>query len=360
MNAGPRFPVIVLDNGALTRASIERVAGYASRVTLLGGERQPDLARVLRASGVDAVLAGRPHAGIADALSAAFDDSGAMVAAGPPLDGPALLADVDGWLGDHGASGCLVHLVAPHPVRTTRVVTWSEPASTWAPDIARGAAALLHGRVDALAPQAPGIAGGLLESPTGDLVLVAAACPPYAALSAQRVDSRGVNAAEVIHAILTDTGLTVTNRTHLGIDVRVRLGRVGDPATDLGRHEASLPPGGRLDLDHRDLDYLGGEEPPSAVLRQWSHESEIVYEGGTRRINGVDVRYRDDAGSTLATASHGSHRGLVVGVTATQIAEDIGAQLPSASRRYAHELAPSTLTLPDALRALHTPLAQRV
>jgi len=159
-----------------------------------------------------------------------------------------------------------------------------------------------------------------------------------------------------VHVELTEHGLHLSNRTSYDIRLRVRLGAVGDPSRDIATVERSLSSHQEATVDGEDLGAVRKLRPPDAVRRHWSHTTQTVFEGGERRINGVDLCYADTTGRVLATASHGSHRGLVVGVTAQDIAADLAStSAPNAlAARYAAERARPGLELAALLSRLST------
>lgn len=188
----------------------------------------------------------------------------------------------------------------------------------------------------------PGAVAPVLAQADADVVLIATrlAPPEQAPAGSPGAEASGrptVKASDVIHAVLTDAGLVVTNRTSWAVDLRVRLGRADAPDADLASLDLTLRPGGSATVPVADLGVVGALPGPEAVVRHWSHETGVVFEGGERRINGVDVRYRLPDGTSAGVASHGSHRGLVVGVAGGDIARDLGANQDSLPRLWAGE-----------------------
>jgi hypothetical protein len=349
----PMPSVVVFDDGALTRRAIERIARYAGRAIVLGGARCDALCNLLASHGVLAERGDRPATGIADALTTAVESGSALVAIGPPLDGRALVTEIDAWLANTGTTGCIVHTVAPAAIEAMQVAAWTQASGSWATGVASAFARALHERVDVAATATPEAVGARVESAHGDLLLVCAkTAAPLLAVPSQVSRPPALTAAEIIHVILTDRGLVVTNRTRFSVDIRVRLGSVASPDRDLGAVEASLAPRSEVVYGPEELSFLAAEEAPVPVLRQWSHEAEIVYESGSRRINSVDIRYLDEEGKPLATMRHSSRPGLVVGVTATEIARAVGAILDSAGRRYAAMAAERPATGGEVVSAL--------
>jgi hypothetical protein len=332
----PRPSVVVFDDGALTRRAVERIARYAGRAIVLGGARCDALCGLLASHGVSAERGDRPATDIGDALTTAVESGSALVAIGPPLDGRALVAGIDAWLARAATTGCIVHTIAPVATEAMQVVAWTPASGSWATGIASAFARALNERVDVAAAATPEAVGARVESAPGDLLLVCAkTAAPRPAGPSPVSGPPALTAAEIIHVILTDRGMVVTNRTRFSVGVQVHLGSVASPDRDLGIVEASLAPRSEIVYGPEELSFLAAEEAPVPVLRQWSHEAETVYEGGTRRITSVDVQYQDEEGRTLAITRHSSRTGLVVGVTATEIARAVGATLESAGRRYA-------------------------
>lgn len=334
-----RVPVVVFDDGSLTRRGLERVARYASAVELLGGTRIPALVSVVESLGVPAIP-GPPDAGLSRAAAAA-SNSAAVLVTGTPLDARAWLESIRSAAGESGTGGIAVHVPAPGHTDTVTLCTAGAAAATWA--VPLGAA---FGQVSGLRPpmgRAAAVpverAAELLDAEGTDSLFVFAdlPCPdnPQTEDSAVPEPRYRVSAAAAILAVLTDTGLDLTNRAPVTAGLRVRFGTPGSAETDIGAAEMELAPRESTRIPYESLPFLAGLEPPAAVVRHWSHETETVYDGGSIRINGLDVHYLDEEAGTIAVRSYGTRQGLHVGVVAPQLAEALGSGLRTAAGEYA-------------------------
>lgn len=191
---------------------------------------------------------------------------------GPPFDAEEFVASLAGWAGEGG--GSLVHVLAPRPTQPVRVLPAVPDAAGWVPLVA---GVLRDGwgvRVDAR----PGAVAPVLAQADADVVLIATrlAPPEQAPAGSPGAEASGrptVKASDVIHAVLTDAGLVVTNRTSWAVDLRVRLGRADAPDADLASLDLTLRPGGSATVPVADLGVVGALPGPEAVVRHWSHET---------------------------------------------------------------------------------------
>lgn len=348
---------MVFDDGSLTRRGLERVARYASAVELVGGTRTETLSSVFDSLGVP-VRPGSPEAGLAEAAETAAADA-AILVTGTPLDARAWLKSVRNAAEEPGSGGIAVHVPAPGHTDTVTLCAAGPGAATWT--VPLGAA---FGQASGLRPPMgrPAVvpyerAPELLESDGTDSLLVFANREyPAAEQPAEQPPAAEpryrVSAAAAILAVLTDTGLDLTNRAPVTVALRVRFGQTGSGELDSGSAEAVLAPRQSAHLPYESLRFLAGLEPPAAVVRHWSHETETVYDGGTVRINGLDVRYLDEDGGTIAVRSYGTAQGLHVGVVAPQLVEALGSSLRTAADEYARMGEKRRAQLDEILRLL--------
>ena len=337
-----RVPVVVFDDGSLTRRGLERVARFASSVELIGGTRAETLASVFDSLGVP-VRAGSPgippEAGLRQAAAAAAAGAAVLVT-GTPLDAGAWLKSVRTAAEEPGFGGLIVHVPAPGQTDTVTLCAAGPGADTWTVPVSAA-----FGQASGLRPpmgRSPAVpfelAGELLEADGTDSLFVFAGSPyprqePKETAGAE--PRYRVSAAATILAVLTDTGLDLTNRAPVTTALRVRFGSPGSGETDIGAAEAELAPRESTHVPYEALGFLAGLEPPAAVVRHWSHETETVYDGGGIRINGLDVRYLDEDGGTIAVRSYGTRQGLHVGVVAPELVEALGSSLRTAAGEYA-------------------------
>ena len=327
-----RVRVVVLDDGSINRSAVCRLAVYTGQDVAVVGPRPERLARALSEVGVAARTVVDDEA----AASPLSELDAEIIVVGPPFDGAELTDRVQDLV--RSGAGRLVHVLSPRGDRPPMVVAATRGAFGW---VHRVAATLRDTWGVPVAPAADVLApGSKTVASEGDLIVVITrAAAPDAQVPRAAVTST-VGAADIIHAVLTDGGLVVTNRTPLIVDVQVRLGRTGNADEDLAVTEFTLYPGQARMVEARKLDAVGALPGPVAMVRHWSHETETVYEGGQRRINGVDVCYRNAEGKILATAHHGSHRGLTVGITGDRITRDLHGVQQSLPQRWADQERP--------------------
>ena len=368
-------PAVVLDDGSLTRSALARLSSiYPALDVHVIGLRADLISSLLTDMGVRAHQAPcTPSATSHDRLEQAIatvDTLGeGLLLTGPPLDGADMLRVLDDHTRDRGL---VLHVLAPSGSGShARVLAQTPEARGWDPVVGRVLAQTWGEYVSTTAGTAR---AEDLENGTTDVVVVAVRSGPDRSLlptdgthtatrprgpSPLQGPSRApiaIGAADIVHVELTEHGLHLSNRTSYDIRLRVRLGAVGDPSRDIATVERSLSSHQEATVDGEDLGAVRRLRPPDAVRRHWSHTTQTVFEGGERRINGVDLCYADTTGRVLATASHGSHRGLVVGVTAQDIAADLAStSAPNAlAARYAAERARPGLELAALLSRLST------
>lgn len=340
----PGVRVMVLDDGSINRSAAGRLAVYAGQDVTIVGRSPARLAHALSEFGVTARTVIDD-----DAASRPLSQWDAeIIVVGPPFDNAELADRVQELT--HTGTGHLVHVLSPSGNHPKVVVAATRDAVGWA----RPVAATLRDTWGIPVTATTGLLtdGSVITDTSGDLIIVVTmATVPNDVPAPAPVSTPAVGAADIVHTMLTDDGLVVTNRTPLTVDVRVRLGRMGNVDDDLAQLEFTLPPGRIHTFGKGELGAVEDLPGPMATVRHWSHETETVYEGGQRRINGVDVRYRDVGGVTLAAARYDSQRGLTVGVTGDRIARDLGAAQCSLPRRWAGQRT-STRSLGELLRQI--------
>ena len=356
-----RVPVVIFDDGSLTRAGLERVARYASEATVLGGVRGPSLARLLGNLGVPVRESDSPGAGVDTAVELAASRAAVLVT-GVPLDTQEWTAALVGAARATGRCGILTHVPDSGHTGSVAVAALTTHAPSWADPTGQafGALALLHAETSG--PRnvsSPAEAAGLLDLPGTDRLFICAAVPyPEPETAPAPAPVYPVTAADTVLAVLTDSTLEVTNRCPVAVRVRVRLGAAGAEARDLGAVETELAPRESASHPLQEAAFLAGLEPPGAVVRHWSHETETVYDGGTIRINGLDLRFLDAGGGTIAVGSYGSRQGLHVGVNSPELGRALGSSLTSVADQYARMAVRRSAALSDLLGQLAGPLEQ--
>jgi hypothetical protein len=149
-----------------------------------------------------------------------------------------------------------------------------------------------------------------------------------------------IRASDVIHVRLTDTALELTNRTCHRVRLRIALGSSAEPGRVHAVFEARLEPGESL---AEPTDAVAGLAPPTRVLRQWSHESGEVYEGGDRRILRVEAAVLAADGRTHAERAYEPRNGLSFSATAGDLKALLGSE---AARAFHLGAAPSRAAVP--------------
>lgn len=339
---------VLWDDGALTRAGCARVAVLVDEVVLAGFAHP---APVLAALGNDVRARVSPVVvrDLGDALALARDVGASLLAVGTPFDAAEWAAKLlSSWRA--APAPLVVHVVHSGPSRRAVVMGVEAAGRSWAGPLQRALARQRGPGSEVTVAAAGASIAEVVSRAAGDVFVVLSARPhPEPADVVPREPVR-VAASDVVHAILTDVGLEVTNRTGFAVDVRVRLGVVSDPDDDVVTVQVALEPAAARTFTDDELGALAAVPAPQPVLRQWSHEAEVVYEGGQRRINGVDVRFHDPGGGPPAVVSHGSHRGLVVGITSRDIARAIDASLTVVAGSYAR--ADGAESVPEILARL--------
>lgn len=336
---------MVLDDGSINRSAAGRLAVYGGQDVTVVGRSPARLAHALSEFGVTARTVTDD-----DAASRPLSQWDAeIIVVGPPFDSAELADRVQELT--HTGTGRLVHVLSPNGNHPKVVVAATRGAVGWV----RPVAATLRDTWGIPVTVTTGVLtdGPVINDASGDLIIVVTmATVPNDVPAPASVSTPAVGAADIVHTMLTDDGLVVTNRTPLTVDVRVRLGRMGNVDDDLAQLEFTLPPGRVHTFGKGELGAVEDLPGPVATVRHWSHETETVYEGGQRRINGVDVHYRDVGGVTLAAAHYDSRRGLTVGITGDQIARDLGAAQCSLPRRWAGQGTSTRSSLGELLRQI--------
>lgn len=351
-----RVPVVVFDDGSLTRNGLERVARYASEAHLVGGVRGPALAGLLGGLGVPVREQATAVAGIGSAAELAASRAAVLVT-GTPLDPQGWLTALAATADGIRRNGLVVHVPAAGHTGSAAVTALTPAAQSWTGPLgaAFGTLAALHADTSA----GSGEAADVLEAGAADCLFISAAVPyPEQVPEPAAAPAYALSAADTVLAVLTDTAIEVTNRSPVRVRVRVRLGAAGEPAQDLGAVEADLDSGVSGSFALADVRPLAGLEPPHGVERHWSHETETVYDGGTIRINGLDIRFLDVDGETIAVGSYGTRQGLHVGVNASELGKVLGSSLTSVAAAFERMAARRGAALADLLGLLATPREQ--
>ncbi len=338
----PVEPAAVLwDEGALTRSGAEKFAKLAQSVALTAGPRQAPLVAALETVGVSTASLTNQPATIVEALDlAASAGPTTFLGLGAPFDPETWLEELrHAWKGSD-LTGLVV--VVPGGDGPETIIALTRDATDYLRSVRdcwtemlgapanRDAAVLPFGSSEA--------AARALMNPPGDVVIVLADNPLAESVAKTPVPEGAprwrINASDTVHAILTDEGLVVTNRTDLRVELEIRVGDArGNVLTELS---ADLEPRGSITFTDAQLGEVEALPPPVAVLRQWSHEGEGVDEGGERRLQGITVRYcAPDTGELLAQSTFGNPNSLVSAVVSPEISRSLGRHVPTMARRLA-------------------------
>lgn len=324
---------VLWDEGALTRTSAERFAELVGRVAVTAGPRQPALVRALGHSA--SPLRTQPESvGAALLLLGAEGRRDLFLGVGAPFDAEESAAELcEGW---QAASPHLPGAVVVIPATSgpLTVVSMTEAAATYAPAV-RSALVETWGLdpTESHLLETPGAAsiGLALRGAVGPLAVVCATKASQLSAPTRNPQKRRIGAADTIHVVVRDTDLQVTNRTDLPVRLRIRLGAAGGDV--LEQFDLELPARGLISLPDARLGEVAKLAPPQPEMRQWSHEAEVVYEGGERRIHGVTAQFLDADGSALATTSFGHPDSLVSSMVSPEIARALDGSAPTVAGR---------------------------
>lgn len=356
-NAAPLAGVL-WDEGGLTKDGAVRFCALASPVLLTPGPRNAVLKQAAGAAlgdtddavdltpqTVDQVLAGVSFAGPI-----------AFLGAGAPFDARSWVTELEVALERSGLAGLVIVIPGPKSGPFS-VLPLTTAARSYIPLIQNGiATGLGHSTSGHSVPGSSSSPDAYedanlervvaaLENQIGDIAL-AYATRPYTlsgGRSAQPRPKAMVGAADVIHVIMKDTCMEVTNRTAIPVELRIHLGAPGGEIMET--LEVFLEPRSARTFAPEELGSVGLLPPPQPELRQWSHEAEVVYEGGQRRIHLVEVHYLrmlpDPDGKpggqyqVIGADQFGSLDAVVSGTVSTEISRAIGKHSRSMGERMA-------------------------
>lgn len=340
---------ILWDQGGLTKQGATRFASLADSVTLTSGPRQETLKQAVggkltsdqEAPSNEPLAMSEVLASIQDRTQGSGKTPATFLGTGAPFDPNQWSEDVTHALSQSQIEGLVVIVPGPSTGPLT-MVPLTEAARSFVPLIQSGIAGALGHTSPGTGPDASAgptsgarAAANALENSIGDVALVYAANP----FKDSRVapPKPKVGAADVVHVIMKDTGLEATNRTDMPIQLRIHLGKPGGAI--LETLEVFLEPRSARFFTPEELGSVGLLQPPTPELRQWSHEAEVVYEGGERRIHLVEVHYlapksaSDETESdyqVIGTDQFGSPDAVVSGTVSTEISR--------ATRNSAHSM----------------------
>ncbi|PPG30529.1 hypothetical protein [Pseudoclavibacter sp. RFBB5] len=135
-----------------------------------------------------------------------------------------------------------------------------------------------------------------------------------------------IRASDIIHASLTDQELVLTNRTALRVRLTAALGAASPPGTAAAQIAADLAPGESRHIDTESIPALAELAAPTAVMRNWSHSSSEVYEGGERRLLALSVGVLGDDEGIVRERGYDVPNGLDFAITASQLRILVGAE----------------------------------
>mgnify|MGYP006945313360 CR=1 FL=1 len=327
------LPGILWDQGGLTKDGASRFAGLAQPVLLTAGPRQELLRSALGQGVVGTTQAGDGTADAARVVALAKEGLGpspvVFLGVGAPFDAREWCEELERALVGSEISGLVVVVPGPGSGPLT-MVPLTDAARSYIPLVQNGIAAALGHKSPGLAGNASGFIEGaaVLENQIGDVVLLYAT---HQHSDAQKPRPRPkIGAADTVHVIMKDNGLEVTNRTDMPVELRIHLGSPGGEI--LETLEVFLQPRSAEFFHPEQLGSVGALEPPAAELRQWSHEAEVVYQGGERRIHLVEIHYLQDSSQNqdrqnhqvIGTGRFGSPDAVVSGAVSTEIAKALG------------------------------------
>lgn len=344
-------PVAALlwDEGTLTRESLLCLSGFLRKVTITAGSRQAQLQQALETGLTDADLVAVvaeqpvvPAEAIRLAERLARDDQEAgvplgVLVAGTPFDAQTWVEELVDSLAESNLEGLIVLVPGP-PGSSLTTVALTEQAAQYAVLLRNGLAESLGGQVAGGGPVPVGssVAIETIRSQTGHVALVFATKAYQTGL--EEPPHAPIGAADVVHVIMTDTGMEVTNRTGMVVEMRIHLGPAGGEIAEV--IPVRLSPRDSRFFGPGELGVVGTLDPPKPELREWSHEAAVVYEGGDRRIHRVEIRYltADDATGPAVVGEDvfGSRDGVVAGTISTEIAQAIGVASNSVGRRLSY------------------------
>ena len=328
-----RPDLLLWDHGSLTRENVTGLGGLTQRIWVTAGPRSLQLREALNATlpaGTVTDLVESAHSPEAAVrLAAALEGPAPILVTGFPFDAQTWVQDLIAALHQTHIEG-FATLIPGAPGAPLTSVALTPEAVGYSILIRAGLADALGVGVAAAGgvPQGESAAVSAVRNQNGPVLLIWATKEYQPALP--EPSAKPVRASDIIHAILNDTGLEVTNRTDMSAELSVKLGSAdGTVKTTLN---LVLKPGERRDFSAEELGEVGKLSPPSPELRQWSHEAQVVYVGGERRIHGVSVRYLSGS-SVLGEDTFGAPNALVVATVSTEIARATGRSARSVSRR---------------------------
>lgn len=334
---------LLWDEGALTHPGLNRFIKLVDSLMVTAGPRQTVLAEAARdLVGNDKrveMLPSHPKTvrDMVRMLDHMQPDTVSLLCVGAPFQAEKWTVELESALLNSTLPGLVVIIPGPTGGPLTTVAL-TESALPFASLIRSGLARGLGDEVNAGAsiPTLGGeAAASVITDQVGDVALVYSnhnypQVRPTAAKAA-------LSAADVVHARMTDVGLEATNRTQMSVQMRLHTGSPGGVIMEM--FEIFLEPQSSVLLEGDALLSIGKLAAPVPEMRQWSHEAEVVYEGGERRIHQVEVRYLGDSlvpeesWQVLGEDTFGSVDSVVVGSVSTEIARAIGAEAHSVGRR---------------------------
>ncbi len=325
---------LLWDEGTLTRENISPLAGLVSHVTISHGPRQAQLNNLLekllpKGTVTDLPLQPTCPEEAVGLLAASAEKYTPLLVAGAPFDSETWVSQLTEALRQSELPGAAT-LIPGTPDAPLTTVALNREAEQYALLLRAGIASSLDTKVAAAGAPLSGesAAANTIGNQTGPVLLLWSAYEYQE--PAPEPQTASVSAADVVHVIMKDIGLEVTNRTDMTTELRVDLGSTSGRVYET--LQFSLQPREARLFSAEELGAVAALAAPKPELRQWSHEAEVVYVGGQRRISAVHVGYFLGP-QLLGTDSFGGPNSLVTGVVSTEIARAIGRPSRSMGQR---------------------------
>lgn len=323
---------LLVDIGAYSRTTLQSLANYCTDITVAATQR------------IAAALPAAMQVKVVPPLTswnAAFSSAPPLLIGGSAFDLPETIKEVRQLAAEHDWFGA-VFLLGAHAAGSI-VAPLNEQAASWS--------SLVGGIVSAQSGQTTQVSAveDISAEFSGSVLLTRARRRRPANQS--DVSSGQLSAAATVQALLTDLGLQLSNRTGMVAHLRCHLGTDGSSA-DVKTIDIQLPANESRLLPAAELGAVGEVEGPEGVLRHWSHSSEVVSQGGQRRINRLEIRFEDADGNSIGTGSFGGRPTLSISVNARELSAVLDSPFADISTRFTSaefQEAPSLLSVIGAL-----------